>query len=38
MTFADGVVAVERMKKMKNKNPQRVGANFDRKKETSEDW
>ncbi|KAL9965580.1 hypothetical protein ACROYT_G029401 [Oculina patagonica] len=29
---------VERMKKINNKNPQRVGANFDRKKETSDDW
>jgi len=31
---------VERMKKVNanNKNPNRVGANFDRKKETSDDW
>lgn len=28
----------ERMKKINHKNPHRVGANFDRKKETSEDW
>lgn len=28
----------ERMKKVSNKNPQRVGANFDRKKETGDDW
>lgn len=28
----------ERMKKLNNKNPQRVGANFDRNKETSDDW
>ncbi|XP_068731972.1 centrosomal AT-AC splicing factor-like [Montipora capricornis] len=29
---------VERMKRVSNKNPRRVGANFDRKKETSDDW
>ena len=34
------VFAVERMKKVdaNKKNPHRVGANFDRKKETSDDW
>ena len=31
-------LAAERMKKINHKNPHRVGANFDRKKETSEDW
>ena len=30
--------AVERMKKTSKKNPQRVGANFDRNKETSDEW
>ena len=32
--------SVERMKKVNAniKNPHRVGANFDRKKETSDDW
>jgi len=29
---------VERMKKISNRNPLRVGANFDRDKETSDDW
>ena len=31
-------LSAERMKKINHKNPHRVGANFDRKKETSEDW
>ena len=30
--------SVEKMKKINHKNPQRVGANFDRKRETSDDW
>lgn len=30
--------SVEKMKKINHKNPQRVGANFDRKRQTSDDW
>ena len=36
--FLDFFFSVEKMKKINHKNPQRVGANFDRKRETSDDW
>lgn len=38
MFYLNFLSAAERMKKVSNKNPQRVGANFDRKKETGDDW
>ena len=38
MFYLNFLPAAERMKKVSNKNPQRVGANFDRKKETGDDW
>ena len=36
--FLEFFFSVEKMKKINHKNPQRVGANFDRKRETSDDW
>ena len=36
--FLELFFSVEKMKKINHKNPQRVGANFDRKRETSDDW
>ena len=38
MVYLNVLSSAERLKKVSNKNPQRVGANFDRKKETGDDW